>query len=69
MNALLLKANWNIAKGKLRQTVARLAEDAIEFTDGKQDELLGRIKRRTALGAVDRETELPGCASGPCRKP
>lgn len=69
MNPLLVKANWNIAKGKLRQKVAKFMEDDVEFTDGKQEELLGQIQRRKALGAAIDRAEMPGCSSGLCRKP
>jgi uncharacterized protein YjbJ (UPF0337 family) len=68
MNALLVKANWNIAKGKLRQKLAGLADDTIEFADGKHDELLGQIQRRTALGDAAK-VEEPGCCGGQCRTP
>jgi uncharacterized protein YjbJ (UPF0337 family) len=69
MNTLLLKANWNIAKGKLRQTLGRLADDTIEFTDGKHDELVGRIQRRTALGHTDYVPTMPSCNGDQCQLP
>jgi uncharacterized protein YjbJ (UPF0337 family) len=47
MSTLAAKGNWNIAKGKLKQKIARLADDELQFLDGKQDELIGRIQKRT----------------------
>jgi uncharacterized protein YjbJ (UPF0337 family) len=47
MNTLEIKGNWNIAKGKLKQKYAKLTDDDLRFTDGKQDELVGRIQKRT----------------------
>ena len=47
MNKLQIKGNWNIAKGKLKQTWADLTDDDLDYVEGKEDELLGRIQRRT----------------------
>lgn len=41
------KGKWNIAKGKLKQKWASLTDDDLEYTEGKQDELVGRIQKRT----------------------
>lgn len=47
MNTLELKGNWNIAKGKLKQKFAQLTDDDLQFVEGKEDELFGRIQKRT----------------------
>ncbi len=47
MNTLEMKGNWNIAKGKLKQKYAQLTDDDLRFDNGKQDELIGRIQKRT----------------------
>ncbi len=47
MSALTAKGNWNIAKGKLKQKFALLTDDDLQFTEGKEDELIGRIQKRT----------------------
>lgn len=47
MSTLTAKGNWNIAKGKLKQKFAQLTNDDLQFTEGKQDELIGRIQKRT----------------------
>jgi uncharacterized protein YjbJ (UPF0337 family) len=47
MTTLEIKGDWNIIKGKLKQKWARLTDDDLQFLDGKQDELLGRIQKRT----------------------
>ncbi|MFA6287649.1 MAG: CsbD family protein [Opitutaceae bacterium] len=47
MNTLEIKGDWNIAKGKLKQKWASLTDDDLQYVDGKQDELLGRIQKRT----------------------
>ncbi|MCW1925078.1 CsbD family protein [Luteolibacter arcticus] len=47
MNTLQIKGNWNIAKGKLKQQWADLTDDDLDYVEGKEDELLGRIQKRT----------------------
>jgi uncharacterized protein YjbJ (UPF0337 family) len=47
MNTLESKGDWNITKGKLKQKWAKLTDDDLQFAEGKQDELLGRIQKRT----------------------
>ena len=42
-----LKGNWNQVKGKLKQTYGDLTEDDLTYVEGKEDELLGRIQKRT----------------------
>ncbi len=47
MTTLEIKGDWNIIKGNLKQKWARLTDDDLQFIEGKQDELLGRIQKRT----------------------
>ena len=47
MNTLEIKGDWNITKGKLKQKWAKLTDDDLQYAQGKQDELLGRIQKRT----------------------
>jgi uncharacterized protein YjbJ (UPF0337 family) len=47
MNTLQLKGNWNIVKGKLKQKYANLTDDDLQYIEGKEDELIGRIQKRT----------------------
>lgn len=47
MANLETKGNWNIAKGKLKQKWASLTDDDLKNVEGKQDELVGRIQKRT----------------------
>ena len=55
MNKLEIKGDWNIAKGKLKQKWAGLTDDDLQYLEGKQDELVGRIQKRT--GAAREEVE------------
>jgi uncharacterized protein YjbJ (UPF0337 family) len=47
MSVLTVKGNWNIAKGRLKQKFAQLVDDDLQFAEGKEDELTGRIQKRT----------------------
>ena len=47
MTTLEIKGDWNITKGKLKQKWAKLTDDDIQYVEGKQEELLGRIQKRT----------------------
>jgi len=47
MTTLEIKGDWNITKGKLKQKWAKLTDDDLQYVEGKQDELLGRIQKRT----------------------
>jgi len=47
MTTLEIKGDWNITKGKLKQKWAKLTDDDLQYAEGKQDELIGRIQKRT----------------------
>lgn len=47
MSTLTVKGHWNIAKGRLKQKFAQLTDDEVQFIEGKEDELIGRIQKRT----------------------
>ncbi len=49
MNTLEIKGDWNIAKGRLKQKWAGLTDDDLQFVRGKEDELIGRIQKRTGV--------------------
>jgi uncharacterized protein YjbJ (UPF0337 family) len=46
MNAQIIKGNWNIIKGKLKQSYAQLTDDDLTYVDGKEDELIGRVQAK-----------------------
>jgi len=47
MNSDTFKGNWKIAKGKLKQRWADLTDDDLNYVEGMEDELFGRIQKRT----------------------
>ena len=44
---LKLKGNWNILKGNLKQKYGELTDDDLTYVEGQEDELLGRIQKKT----------------------
>jgi uncharacterized protein YjbJ (UPF0337 family) len=46
MNKLQIKGSWNELKGKLKQQYGSLTDDDLVFSEGKEDELLGRLQKK-----------------------
>ncbi len=42
-----VKGNWNVVKGNLKQQWADLTDDDLLYEEGQEDEVLGRIQRKT----------------------
>ena len=61
MNTLQMKGNWNIVKGKLRQKYAQLTDDDLKYVEGKEEELFGRIQKRTGKTRQEVEQALDEC--------
>lgn len=55
MNAQIAKGNWNIVKGRLKQAFAELTDDDLTYVEGKEDELIGRVQKRTGKAREDIE--------------
>ena len=68
MNTLEIKGDWNITKGKLKQKGAKLTDDDLQYVDGKREELLGRIQKRTGetREAVEKAIK-ESCSSCGCK--
>ena len=64
MTTLEIKGDWNITKGKLKQKWAKLTDNDLEFVEGKEEELVGRIQKRTVetRERVDKATD-EACSS------
>ena len=46
MDKFEIKGNWNELKGKLKQKYASLTDDDLAYTQGKEEELLGKIQKK-----------------------
>jgi len=47
MDNLFVKGSWNELKGKLKKAYANLTDDDLKYEEGKEDELLGRLQKKT----------------------
>lgn len=46
MDKLELKGNWNELKGKMKQAHGSLTDDDLEYEEGKEDSLFGRLQEK-----------------------
>ncbi len=46
MNELKFKGNWNEIKGKLKEKYGELTDDDLQYSEGKEDQLLGRLQQK-----------------------
>lgn len=47
MDKLQIKGKWNELKGKLKQKYSDLTDDDLLYEEGKEDELLGKLQKKT----------------------
>lgn len=47
MNKLQVKGNWNELKGKVKQKYGELTDDDLTYVEGQEDELIGRLQKKT----------------------
>jgi uncharacterized protein YjbJ (UPF0337 family) len=50
-----ITGNWNKSKGKLKQKFAGLTDNDLLFTEGKRDEMIGRLQIK--LGKTKEEMQ------------
>jgi uncharacterized protein YjbJ (UPF0337 family) len=58
MNSLQIKGSWKEIQGKLKQKYAQLTDNDLMFTEGKEDEMLGRIQKRIGKTKEDIKREI-----------
>ena len=58
MNELKGKGTWNEIQGKLKQKYAELTDDDLTYAEGKEDELLGRLQKRTGRTQEELRREI-----------
>ena len=47
MSKLKWKGRWNEIKGKVKQEFGDLTDDDLKYSEGKEDELLGKLQKKT----------------------
>lgn len=55
MNKLTWKGRWNELKGKVKQQYADLTDDDLMYVEGKEDEMLGKLQKKTGKSKEDLE--------------
>ena len=55
---LQIKGSWNEIKGKLKQKYGQLTDDDLAFTEGKEDEWLGRLQQKLGKTKEDLRAEI-----------
>lgn len=58
MDKLEIKGRWNELKGKLKQKYSDLTDDDLLYQEGKEDELLGKLQKKTGQTKADLEKFL-----------
>ena len=58
MNDLQIKGNWNVLKGKLKQKYSDLTDNDLTYVEGKEDELLGRLQKKTGRSKEELKKEI-----------
>jgi uncharacterized protein YjbJ (UPF0337 family) len=52
------KGSWNELKGKLKQKYGQLTDDDLAFSEGKEDEFLGRLQKKLGRTKEDLRREI-----------
>jgi len=50
MDKLQIKGGWNELKGKIKQAYGDLTDDDLVREEGKDDEMLGKLQKKTGKG-------------------
>jgi uncharacterized protein YjbJ (UPF0337 family) len=58
MTRLGFKGSWNEVKGKLKQKYGQLTDNDLAFSEGKEDELLGRLQQKLGKTKEDLRREI-----------
>jgi uncharacterized protein YjbJ (UPF0337 family) len=60
MNTTEVKGNWNEQKGKLKQKFAILTDNDLMFTEGKKEEMFGRLQKKLGKTKQELQTIISG---------
>ena len=53
MNAMSIKGDWNVLKGRVKQKLAELMNNDSMFVEGEEDEIIGRIQQKAGCARDD----------------
>lgn len=60
MDKLQFKGSWNELKGKLKQHYGNLTDDDLLYSEGKEDEFLGRLQKKLGKGKDELRKMIEG---------
>ncbi|GAA5037264.1 CsbD family protein [Marivirga lumbricoides] len=55
MNKDIIAGNWKEKSGKLKQKYAELTDDDLKYSEGKEEELVGKIQKKLGVGKDEAE--------------
>lgn len=58
MEDLRIKGNWNLIKGKLKKKYSALTDDDLQYAEGKEEELIGKLQKKLGKTRDQIITEL-----------
>lgn len=58
MDKLEVKGTWNEAKGKLKQKYGQLTDDDLQYQEGQEDEMYGRLQQKLGKSRDEIKKEL-----------
>ena len=69
MNKFTFKGSWNEVKARLKQKYAELTDVDLTYAEGKENELLGRLQKRTGRTQEELRREIESYWAKACRVP
>ncbi len=58
MNNDQLEGKWKQVKGEFKQKYGNLTDDDVTYSEGKFDEMMGRLQEKTGKGKEDLKSEI-----------
>ncbi|MEK7256838.1 MAG: CsbD family protein [Bacteroidota bacterium] len=56
-----VRGNWNVIKGKLKQRYGDLSDSDLMYEQGKEEEMLGRLQRKTGESRQSLRNFIDSC--------
>ena len=53
MDKMEIKGRWNEWKGRIKQEYADVTDDDVKYEEGREDELFGRLQKKTGKAKDD----------------
>ncbi len=61
MNKLEFKGTWDQVKGRLKQAYGSLTDDDLTYAEGRDDEVVGKIKSRLGKSEAEVREMIRDC--------